>query len=496
MIVDPVTLGPDALVGDALEIMARYKISGVPDHRRGRARSSASSRTATCASTDPRRAHRGRDDERGRSSPRRSARRSRRRRRSSAGTASRSCRRRRRRPPQGLITVKDIQKRETLPARHEGRARAPARRRRRRRRPRRPRARRRARRRRRRRARRRHRPRPLAGRDRHRPRDQAKSHDVQVSPATSRPPRRAEALFDAGADAVKVGIGPGSICTTRVVAGVGRAAAHRRLRHRARGREHGAPVIADGGIQLSGDVAKALARRRRHRHARLPARGHRRGARRRRAFPGRALQGVPRHGLARGDEDAVVLEGPLLPGRRRGRREARARGHRGPGGVQGPASSRSCTSWSAGCGRRWATAARPTIGARRRPSSSGSPAPASARATRTTSRSRRTRRTTAEADTWRSPRPSPRRRSPGARPRLRPAVQAADRAAVREARVYSELVSHRHGAEEIRARNPAAWSSRAGRRGLRRRRAARRPGDLRARRAGRSASATACSSWP
>ncbi len=68
-----------------------------------------------------------------------------------------------------------------------------------------------------------------------------------------------EALIDAGADAVKIGVGPGSICTTRIVAGVGvpqvtaidecsRAAA-----------EHGVPVIADGGLTSSGDIAKAIA---------------------------------------------------------------------------------------------------------------------------------------------------------------------------------------------------------------------------------------------
>ena len=63
---------------------------------------------------------------------------------------------------------------------------------------------------------------------------QALSRTSTSSPATSPPPRRALALRDAGADAVKVGIGPGSICTTRVVCGVGRAADHRHLRVRAR----------------------------------------------------------------------------------------------------------------------------------------------------------------------------------------------------------------------------------------------------------------------
>jgi IMP dehydrogenase len=68
-----------------------------------------------------------------------------------------------------------------------------------------------------------------------------------------------EALIDVGADAVKVGVGPGSICTTRVVAGTGVpqvTAIYESARAAAR---HGIPVIGDGGIQYSGDIAKALA---------------------------------------------------------------------------------------------------------------------------------------------------------------------------------------------------------------------------------------------
>nr|5J5R_A Chain A, Inosine-5'-monophosphate dehydrogenase,Inosine-5'-monophosphate dehydrogenase [Mycolicibacterium thermoresistibile ATCC 19527]5K4X_A Chain A, Inosine-5'-monophosphate dehydrogenase,Inosine-5'-monophosphate dehydrogenase [Mycolicibacterium thermoresistibile]5K4Z_A Chain A, Inosine-5'-monophosphate dehydrogenase,Inosine-5'-monophosphate dehydrogenase [Mycolicibacterium thermoresistibile]5OU1_A Chain A, Inosine-5'-monophosphate dehydrogenase,Inosine-5'-monophosphate dehydrogenase [Mycol len=69
----------------------------------------------------------------------------------------------------------------------------------------------------------------------------------------------AAALVEAGADAVKVGVGPGSICTTRVVAGVGAPQITAILEAVAACAPHGVPVIADGGLQYSGDIAKALA---------------------------------------------------------------------------------------------------------------------------------------------------------------------------------------------------------------------------------------------
>jgi IMP dehydrogenase len=69
----------------------------------------------------------------------------------------------------------------------------------------------------------------------------------------------ARALIDAGADAVKVGIGPGSICTTRIVAGVGVPQLTAILEAVRAARDSGAPVIADGGIKYSGDLAKAIA---------------------------------------------------------------------------------------------------------------------------------------------------------------------------------------------------------------------------------------------
>jgi IMP dehydrogenase len=67
------------------------------------------------------------------------------------------------------------------------------------------------------------------------------------------------ALIDAGADAVKVGIGPGSICTTRIVAGVGVPQLTALLEAVEVAKKHDVPVISDGGIKYSGDLAKALA---------------------------------------------------------------------------------------------------------------------------------------------------------------------------------------------------------------------------------------------
>ncbi len=69
----------------------------------------------------------------------------------------------------------------------------------------------------------------------------------------------AQALIDAGADAVKVGIGPGSICTTRVIAGIGVPQITAIVESAKACKKHGVPVIADGGIRYSGDIVKALA---------------------------------------------------------------------------------------------------------------------------------------------------------------------------------------------------------------------------------------------
>ncbi|HRX36601.1 MAG TPA: IMP dehydrogenase, partial [Aestuariivirga sp.] len=85
------------------------------------------------------------------------------------------------------------------------------------------------------------------------------SNKVQIIAGNVATPEAVRALIDAGADAVKIGIGPGSICTTRVVAGVGVPQLSAILECAEEGAKQDVPVIADGGIKLSGDLAKSLA---------------------------------------------------------------------------------------------------------------------------------------------------------------------------------------------------------------------------------------------
>jgi IMP dehydrogenase len=105
--------------------------------------------------------------------------------------------------------------------------------------------------------------------------DTAHGHSVHVARAVERIKREsnrvqviagniatydgARALIDAGADAIKVGIGPGSICTTRIVAGVGVPQLTAVADAVRAARDSETPVIADGGIKFSGDLAKAIA---------------------------------------------------------------------------------------------------------------------------------------------------------------------------------------------------------------------------------------------
>ena len=86
-----------------------------------------------------------------------------------------------------------------------------------------------------------------------------KEHNIDVIAGNVATTEGAQDLIDAGADAVKVGIGPGSICTTRVVSGVGVPQITAIMNGCAAGNPAGVPIIADGGIRHSGDITKAIA---------------------------------------------------------------------------------------------------------------------------------------------------------------------------------------------------------------------------------------------
>ncbi len=83
--------------------------------------------------------------------------------------------------------------------------------------------------------------------------------DLQVIAGNVATGEATKALIEAGVDAVKVGIGPGSICTTRVVAGIGVPQVTAVMDCYAVAKEYGIPIIADGGIKYSGDMTKAIA---------------------------------------------------------------------------------------------------------------------------------------------------------------------------------------------------------------------------------------------
>ena len=141
-----------------------------------------------------------------------------------------------------------------------------------------------------------------------------RNHDIQVVAGNVATAEGTRALIDAGADAVKVGIGPGSICTTRVISGVGvpQITAIYQSAKAAAGR---VPIIADGGIRYSGDITKAIAAGAHVRDDRRPLRRAGREPRRDDHLPRPELQDLSRHGLAR--RDGQGLARALSPGARR-----------------------------------------------------------------------------------------------------------------------------------------------------------------------------------
>ena len=160
------------------------------------------------------------------------------------------------------------------------------------------------------------------------------SNAVQVVAGNVATSEGAKALIDCGADAIKVGIGPGSICTTRIVAGVGVPQLTAIMDSVEAAKKAGIPVIADGGIKYSGDLAKALAAGADVRHGRLAARRHRRDAGRGVSLSGPLLQELSWHGLGR--RHGARLGRPLFPAGHQGHAQAGAGGRRGPGRLQGP----------------------------------------------------------------------------------------------------------------------------------------------------------------
>ena len=282
----------------------------------------------------------------------------------------------------GLITVKDFTKSEQYPLRHQGRRRPARRRRRCRRRRRRRAAGQGADRRRRGRHRRRHRARSLQGHADMVAKLKANSRvDVIAGNIATR--AGAQTLVDAGADAVKVGVGPGSICTTRVVAGVGAPQVTAIYEAALACRPAGVPVIGDGGLQYSGDIVKAIAA-----GADTVMLGSLLAGCE--ESPGelifingkqfKSYRGMGSLGAMRNRERGGVLQqGPLLPGRRRQRGQAHPRGHRGPGALPRPDRGR-----------------RPPARRRPAPGACGTPAPARSRSCRRRSSCRSRRRVSGE----------------------------------------------------------------------------------------------------
>ena len=217
---------------------------------------------------------------------------------------------------------------------------------------------------------------------------------VQVVAGNVATPEGALALIRAGADAVKIGIGPGSICTTRVVAGVGVPQFSAVMETAAMCREHGVPAIADGGVRTSGDLVKAIGAGADAVMIGSLLAGTDEAPGEVFLYQGRSYKSYRGMGslgaMARGSADRYFQQDikdslKLVPEGVEGRV-----GYKGPvGGGGAPARRRLC-------GRAWATpAVPPSPSCKPTPSSVASPARACAKAMSTTWRSRGKRRITA-----------------------------------------------------------------------------------------------------
>ena len=176
----------------------------------------------------------------------------------------------------------------------------------------------------------------------------ALSNRVQVVAGNVATAEATRALIGAGADAVKVGIGPGSICTTRIVAGVG--VPQLTAIFDAASAAGGIPIIADGGIKFSGDFAKAIAAGASCAMVGSAIGGHRRVPRRSDPVERAQLQKLSWHGVA--GRDGARISRPVLPEGRR-QRQAGARGDRGAGALQGIGGGGGAPAGWRVCGRRW-----------------------------------------------------------------------------------------------------------------------------------------------
>ena len=163
-------------------------------------------------------------------------------------------------------------------------------------------------------------------------------------------------LIDLGVDGVKVGIGPGSICTTRVVSGRGRAADHGHRGCARATRGTGVPLIADGGIKYSGDITKAIAAGADCVMIGSLLAGTEESPGETILYQGRTFKSYRGMGslgaMAQGSSDRYAQDA---------RRQAGAGRHRGPRAVQGSALGPGVPAGRRPASRAWATAAARTI---------------------------------------------------------------------------------------------------------------------------------------